>query len=216
MNTQEFIDILQANNFYGIDASLEISLFEYNLVYNQKTEQALFLRVDDGVQCYYAMDITDDDITEAFSNHERGILEYCGMDKETWLSQDIVHKINDIEMYCGAFVESRWHVYWDYEDILDDLMLSCDTFEETVNIKTLFEFRRDIGNESYTLLIFTDNGKPSLFVAKGEKNERIAFPGDWFAPDDDKTLTDTVTIDLNYRDNIKLIFDLLSEGEVNA
>jgi hypothetical protein len=106
MKTLKLSDL---NKYSGIDASNEISLFEYGLL------------VDDAdlnnIHCYYGIGSNDGMNYDSFdcsslSKHEiiglfneldkTGLLSYLGMTEDQFLAEDTLHQIYDLKSYFGC------------------------------------------------------------------------------------------------------------------
>jgi hypothetical protein len=104
----ELISLLKENEYIGIDVDLEISLFEYNFVYNSENNTMIYSKY------YYDMDeqnidnyefnifiIEESELDEIFEENEVGICSFTGNTKSEWLNTSVQSKIIDIHMYCG-------------------------------------------------------------------------------------------------------------------
>lgn len=106
----ETITQLKNDGFFGIDVSLEISLFEYGLICKETSK--------DNYLFYYGIKIDDDGYYNLFDycNYSKkdlieltketwvdlsGVLSFAGQTKKEWLKQHPISQISDLIAYYG-------------------------------------------------------------------------------------------------------------------
>ena len=111
METSINFDRLETLNFYGTDASLDISLLEYGLLartWETAKDTYQFIYVTEWK--HYAepksFDITvlsNNEINEIFDdlNDDNGLLDFVGMNETQWKELDVTHKVSDLIRYYG-------------------------------------------------------------------------------------------------------------------
>lgn len=103
-------DLLEQAGYEGTDASIEESLFEYCLVYNEQTEIAIFYRDIDNGQ-FFSTYITSSEIRDVITSMEEtdGFFSFIGETKDEYLLElsapnpSLVRFIQDIDTYNGWF-----------------------------------------------------------------------------------------------------------------
>ena len=105
-------DRLEALNFYGTDASLDISLLEYGLLARtweseKYTYQFIYATQWNDYAVIQSFDVTvlsNNEINEIFDdlNNDNGLLEFVGMNETEWKELDPVHKVYDLINYYGT------------------------------------------------------------------------------------------------------------------
>ena len=104
------INHLETRHYYGVDASLETSLFEYGLAIQEEKNHYNIIygvSIDDNGN-YNKFDsyneYTDKDfndlITESWFDL-KAVLNFVGMTKEDWIKLPLVSKIDDCLSYYG-------------------------------------------------------------------------------------------------------------------
>ncbi len=97
----------ELSNWLGVDVNLEISVFEYGILYNKDTTELIYGIGKDYNANYITFKSifwTDDDsntiIDENWFN-KKGFLDCVGLDEENWKKSYIVNKIYDLINYYG-------------------------------------------------------------------------------------------------------------------
>lgn len=105
MKTTKLSDL---KNYFGIDASNEISLYEYGLLINDNDIN--------NIHCYYGIGSTDGcnydtfgtgnisgkEIIDLFNElNKPGLLSYCGCNESDWLNLPPVNQLHDLLSYFG-------------------------------------------------------------------------------------------------------------------
>jgi len=103
---EELIEILEKKDFIGVDASLEISLFEYGIVYRKK--DGLSIRYQNDVYDYNF--IENEELLEIINDIEQGFFDWLGIEKEEYIQwfntcNNKSHCIRDIFQYCDRLYD---------------------------------------------------------------------------------------------------------------
>lgn len=92
---------IDPNNWQGIDASLEISLYEYNLLWRKSDKRSNTLQVIAKVGDKFGhTEIWESDLKDNWIDLE-GIYDFTGMDKQQWHNQSMEQRFFDIVSYHG-------------------------------------------------------------------------------------------------------------------
>jgi len=115
---EELIEILEKKEFIGVDNSLEVSLFEYDIVYREK--DGLSIRYQNNIYDYCV--IENDDLLEMINDMESGFFDWLGCTKEyyiKWFNEESNKSmfINDIFKYCDKLYE-RFNLADESNDIV--------------------------------------------------------------------------------------------------
>ena len=115
---EELIEILEKKEFIGVDNSLEVSLFEYDIVYREK--DGLSIRYQNNIYDYCV--IENDDLLEMINDMESGFFDWLGCTKEyyiKWFNEESNKSmfINDIFQYCDKLSE-RFNLTDESNDIV--------------------------------------------------------------------------------------------------
>jgi len=110
---EKVIKKFEKAGYKGIDASLEISLFEYGLIVSSNTDENGEYHIIYGLDmddeggyiafeqcCYSEKSLLEDTIYESWFKQD-GFLNYLGMTLKEWLELPVVHKISDMLSYYG-------------------------------------------------------------------------------------------------------------------
>jgi hypothetical protein len=115
---EKIIEMTKKLGFYGIDASSDISLFEYGLLGREITEYQCsiipakyfqLIHVIDWQEyenplCYDISTYSEDEIKELINEdwfNKKSFFSFIGMDESEWLKIDAVSKIYDMISYTG-------------------------------------------------------------------------------------------------------------------
>ena len=115
---EELIEILEKKEFIGVDNSLEVSLFEYDIVYREK--DGLSIRYQNNIYDYCV--IENDDLLEMINDMESGFFDWLWCTKEyyiKWFNEESNKSmfINDIFQYCDKLSE-RFNLTDESNDIV--------------------------------------------------------------------------------------------------
>ena len=108
---QDIITLAEKKNFEGVDANLEISLFEYGLIGQKQSDPQEYF-------CIYATSysensndfeafkfdkgyITENDLIDILEYGKKGFLSFVGLNLSNWKKQSFISKVNDLIQYFG-------------------------------------------------------------------------------------------------------------------